>query len=102
MHRRLMSSWMKPPYNVFFPSAFTFAHLALAAAASLALTAGLLRRSLFLAAFGFAAVLFFATLEALAPFPLILAHLALAAAAILARAAADMRRRRFLGPFTTD
>ena len=39
-------------YSVFFPSAFTFAHLALAIAASLALTAGLIRRSAFLAAFG--------------------------------------------------
>jgi len=36
-------------YSVFFPSALAFAHLALAAAASLALVAGLLRRS-FLAA----------------------------------------------------
>jgi hypothetical protein len=39
-------------YNAFFPSAFTFAHLALAIAASLALTAGLIRRAAFLAAFG--------------------------------------------------
>ena len=36
-------------YNAFFLSALTFAHLALAAALSLALTAGLLRRSFFLA-----------------------------------------------------
>ncbi len=41
-------------YKVFCPSALTFAHLALAAAASLALTAGLLRRSFFLAAVNFA------------------------------------------------
>jgi hypothetical protein len=65
-------------YNVFFPAALAFAHLALAIAASLALTAGLVRRSAFLAAFGAG--------------PLTLAHLALAPAAIRARAAADMRR----------
>jgi len=41
-------------YKVFFPSAFTFAHLALAIAASLAFTAALIRRSAFLAAFGVA------------------------------------------------
>jgi len=41
-------------YSVFFPSAFAFAHLALAIAASLAFTAGLARRSAFLAAFGLA------------------------------------------------
>lgn len=94
------------------------AHLARAAAASLALTAGLLRRSAFLTAFdvtfvpftlahlAFVAAMiaalpaalnrllpFFAGLEAVAPVPLTLAHLALAPAAILARAAADMRRR---------
>jgi hypothetical protein len=40
------------PYNVFFPSGLTFAHLAFAAAASLAFTAGLLRRSFFLAGLG--------------------------------------------------
>jgi hypothetical protein len=72
-------------YNVFFPAAFTFAHLALAIAASLALTAGLIRRSAFLAGFGVARV------------ALTLAHRALAAAAIFARAEADMRR--FFGPF---
>ncbi len=112
-------------YNVFFPSPFTFAHLALAAAASLALTAGLLRRSFFLATFDVTAVPFtlahlafvaammaalpaalnrllpfLAGLEAVAALPLILAHLALAPAAILARAAADMRR--FFGTFTAD
>ena len=42
---------MVPAYSLFFPSARTLAHLALAAAASLALTAGLLRRSFFLAGF---------------------------------------------------
>ena len=36
-------------YKVVFPSALTLAHLALAAAASLALVAGLLRRSFLLA-----------------------------------------------------
>ena len=44
-------------HNLVFPSALAFAHLALAAAASLALTAGLLRQSFFLpflAAFTFA------------------------------------------------
>ena len=67
-------------YSLVFPAALTLAHLARAAAASLALTVGLLRRSAFLAAF------------ALPRVPLTLAHLALAPAAILARAAADMRR----------
>ena len=53
-----MSSWMKAPYSVVFPSALTLAHLALAAALSLALTAGLLRRSFFLAALTFAQRIF--------------------------------------------
>lgn len=66
-------------HKVVFPSARTLAHLALAAAASLALTAGLLRRSFFLAAFGVAVS------------PLTSAHLACWAAAILARTAADLR-----------
>jgi len=79
-----LRSWLAIPasselYKVVFPSALTLAHLALAAAASLALTAGLLRRSLFLAAFGVAVS------------PLTLAHLACWAAAILARTAADLR-----------
>jgi hypothetical protein len=112
-------------YNVFFPSAFTFAHLALAIAASLALTAGLILRSAFLPAFGvtwaaftlahraFVAATMAAlpaalncllpirgVLEAFGVLPLIRAHRALAPAAILARAAADMRR--FLGAFTAD
>lgn len=93
------------------------AHLARAAAASLALTAGLLRRSLFLAAFGllgvpltlahlaFVAAMmatlpaalsrllpFLGGLASVAPVPLILAQRALAAAAIRARTAADLRR----------
>ena len=67
-------------YSVDLPAAFAFAHLARAAAASLALTAGLPRRSAFFEAFDLTAV------------PFTLAHLALAPAAILARAAADMRR----------
>jgi len=97
-------------YKVFFPSALTFAHLALAAAESLALTAGLLRRSFFLAALTFAHLAFvaaimaalpaalnrllpfFAGFESVAGAPLILAHLARCAAAILARTAADLRR----------
>ena len=45
-------------YSVVFPAALTLAHLARAAAASLALTAGLLRRSRFLVAFGVAALPF--------------------------------------------
>jgi hypothetical protein len=68
-----------------FPAAFALAHLARAAAASLALTAGLLRRSLFLVGFCVVAL------------PFTLAHLARCAAAILALLARDMRRRRFLG-----
>ena len=85
---------MVPAYSLFFPSARTLAHLALAAAASLALTAGLLRRSFFLAAFTFAHLAFvpaiMARFDALAPVPLTLAHLARCAAAILARTAADL------------
>ena len=106
---------MVPAYSLFFPSARTLAHLALAAAASLALTAGLLRRSFFLAAFTFAHLAFvpaimaalpaalnrllpfLARFDALAPVPLTLAHLACCAAAILARTAADRRRRPFFG-----
>jgi hypothetical protein len=38
-------------YNPFFPSAFAFAHRALAAAEGLALTAGLLRQSFLFAGF---------------------------------------------------
>jgi hypothetical protein len=103
-------------YKVVFPAALTLAHLALAAAASLALTAGLLRRSSFLATFGVAvsplnlahlalvpAIIaalpaalnrllpFFAGRAAVASVPLILAHLACWATAILARTAADLR-----------
>lgn len=68
-------------YRVVLPAAFAFAHLALAAAASLALTAGLLRRSALLPGFAFFAAL-----------PLYLAHLALAAAAMAARPALDILR----------
>jgi hypothetical protein len=66
-------------HNVFFPSARTFAHLAFAAALSLALTAGLLRRSL---------------LAGLAAFAL--AHLALPAARMAALPAAPIRLLPFL------
>ena len=68
-------------YNVVFPAALAFFHLAMAAAAILARTAGLLRRSSFWTGLGASGFVF-----------LILAHLALAAAAIFARAAADMWR----------
>ena len=71
-------------YNVFFPSPFTFAHLALAAAASLALTAGLLRRSFFLVTFDVTAV------------PFTLAHLAFVAAMMAALPAALNRLLPFL------
>jgi hypothetical protein len=64
------------PYSVFFPSAFAFAHLALAAAASLALTPGLLRRSFFLTVFGVVVA------------PLTRAHLAFVAAIMAALPAA--------------
>jgi len=93
---------MASPYSVVLPAAFTLAHLALAAAASLALTAGLLRRSFFLAAFTLAHLAFVPAIMAALPaalnrflpflaFPLTLAHLARCAAAILARTAADLR-----------
>ena|ERR1017187_2739642 len=73
------------PYSVFFPSALAFAHLALAAAASFALVAGLLRRS-FLAGLGVAVV------------PFCLAHLALAAAEIAALPALLIRLLPFAFP----
>ena len=73
-----------PIYSVVFPSALALAHLALAAAASLALTAGLLRRSFFLASFDF-----------FTPLPRYLAHLALAALAMARRPAADILRLPF-------
>ena len=125
-----LCSWLAIPasselYKVVFPSAHTPAHLALAAAASLALTAGLLRRSFFWATFGVAvsplalahlalvpAIIaalpaalnrllpFFAGWAAVASVPLILAHLACWAAAILARTAADLRC--FFGSSTED
>jgi len=47
--KRSSSTRLRPGYSLFFPSALTLAHLALAAALSLALVAGLLRRSFFLA-----------------------------------------------------
>jgi hypothetical protein len=54
-------------HSLLFPSALTFAHLALAAAASLALTAGLLRRSFLagLVAFNLAERIFRALTKAL-------------------------------------
>lgn len=96
-------------YSAFFPSAFTFAHLALAIAASLAFTAALTLRTAFLAGFFLALAqrAFTAAIMAALPFALslrlpvlagfparTLAHRALAAAAILARPAADIRPRR--------
>jgi hypothetical protein len=87
--QRATGALLAESYKVFLPAAFTFAHLALAAAASLALVAGLLRRSFFMAG-----------LELDFAPPLILAHRALAAADILARTAADLRR--FLGASTVD
>lgn len=68
-------------YNVVLPAALAFFHLALAAAASLARTAGLRLRSSFWTGLGASGFVF-----------LVLAHLALAAPAILARAAADIWR----------
>jgi hypothetical protein len=105
------------PHNLVFPSALTSAHLALAAAASFVLVAGLLRRSFFLAAFTFAhralvaaimaalpvalnRLFFLAGLEIFAPVPLILAQRAFAAADILALTAADLRR--FFGASSVD
>ena len=112
-------------YSLVFPSALALAHLALAAAESLALTAGLLRQSFFLATFAVAVVPltlaqrafaaaeiaalpaalnrllpFLAGLKSVAPVPLILAHLARCAAAILARTAADLRP--FFGASSAD
>ncbi len=98
-------------YSAFLPAALTLAHLALAISASLAFTAGLIRRSAFLMALGeetgpltFAHLAFAAALIAALPaalkrlalfigaIPLALAHLALAAAEIFARATADIVR----------
>jgi hypothetical protein len=64
-------------YKVFLPSAFTFAHLDRAAAASLALVAGLLRRS------------FLAGLDLAFPFAFALAHRIFRA---LAKAFMSLRR----------
>ena len=66
------------PYNFVFPSALAFAHLALAAADSLALTAGLLRQS------------FLAGLDLAFPFAFALAH-----RIFRARARAFMSLRRW-------
>jgi hypothetical protein len=70
----MSSSWVPviSRHNLVFPSALTLAHLALAAAASLALTAGLLRRSFLagLAAFAFAHRIFRALARALISFRL--------------------------------
>ena len=75
------------PHSVFLPSALAFAHLSLAAAESLALTAGLLRQS-FLAGLGVAGV------------PFTFAHLALPSALMAALPAALIRLLPFLGiPF---
>ena len=75
---------MDRAYRLVFPAALTFAHLARAAAASLALTAGLLRRSLFFCSFAVTVV------------PFTLAHLAFAAALIAALPAALNRLLPFL------
>ncbi len=73
-------------YSAVFPSAFALAHLALAAAASFALTAAL--TFLFLAGFS----------DFVAPFPLYLAQRALAAAAMAAfPAALNLRLPFFAG-----
>ena len=74
---------MNRAYRLVFPAALTVAHLARAAAASLPLTAGLLRRSFFLAILGVAVV------------PFTLAHLAFAAALMAALPAALIRRSPF-------
>jgi hypothetical protein len=75
---------MNRAYRLVFPVALTFAHLARAAAASLALTVGLLRRSFFLATLSVAVV------------PFTLAHLAFAAALMAALPAVLIRRLPFL------
>jgi hypothetical protein len=80
-----MISFLRP-HSAFLPAALTFAHLSLAAATSLALVAGLLRRSFFLDGLALAI-----------PFPFTRAHLARCAGAIAARAARDMRQRRLFG-----
>ena len=75
---------MNRAYRLVFPAALTFAHLARVASASLALTAGLLSRSFFLATLGVVVVSFS------------LAHLALAAALMAALPAALNRLLPFL------
>ncbi len=74
------------PYSAVFPAALTFAHLALAIAASYAFTAGL-TFLFFFAPCGLPAALF------------TLAHLAFAAALMAALPAALNRRLPFLGNF---
>ncbi|HXR07279.1 MAG TPA: hypothetical protein VN765_08110 [Candidatus Acidoferrum sp.] len=129
IQRRVVSSLMKAPYSVVFPSAFTFAHLALAAALMAALPAALIRLLPFLTGLGVALVafvlaqriflalaralislrrwaaeslrfFFFAGLESVALVPLMLAQRAFAAADILALTAADLRP--FLGVSRLD
>ena len=75
---------MDRAYRLVFPAALTFAHLARAADASLALTAGLLRRSAFSAVFAVTFV------------PFTLAHRAFAPAIMAALPAALNRLLRFL------
>ena len=87
--RRFWLSLTSLSYSVVFPSARTFAHLALAAAEIAALPALLMRLFPFLGG-----------LESVASVPLILAHLARCAAAILALVAADLRC--FFGAFRAD
>ena len=82
-----LAARLQPPmnraYRLVLPAALTFAHRARAAAASLALTAGLLRRSRFFRVFGAIVV------------PFTLAHLAFAAALMAALPAALIRRLPF-------
>ena len=80
------AAWLKAHYSLVFPAAFAFAHLALAAAESLALTSGLLRQSS-LAGLGVANV------------PLTFAHLDLPAALMAALPAALIRLLPFLAAF---
>jgi len=86
-HRNHLVKSGPSPHSLVFPSALAFAHLALVAAESLALTSGVLRQS-FLAGLGVADV------------PLTFAHLALPAALMAALPAALIRLLPFLGiPF---
>jgi len=58
LEHQIQSLRAEQPYNVFFPAALAFLHLARAAAANFALVAGLLRRSFFLAGLDLAFVPF--------------------------------------------